>query len=219
MVYKDFDLADLAEETEALWHPRRLNRIAKRGLDVIVALFLLPPILLILLPAALVIKLTSKGPVFFRQTRYGQGKQPFTILKLRTMTVCEDGEAFRQAVKGDDRVTRVGRVLRSSSLDELPQIFNVLRGDMSLVGPRPHATKHDDDFRAHIPGYDRRFRVRPGITGLAQVRGHRGPTETVEVMRTRIESDLEYVQRASVWLDLKILVQTALVVLTAKNAF
>lgn len=219
MVYKDFDLADLAAETEGLWHPRRLNRIAKRGLDVIVALFLLPPVLLILLPAALAIKLTSKGPVFFRQTRYGQGKQPFTILKLRTMTVCEDGEAFRQAVKGDNRVTRVERVLRSSSLDELPQIFNVLRGDMSLVGPRPHATKHDDDFRAHIPGYDRRFRVRPGITGLAQVRGHRGPTETVEVMRTRIESDLEYVQRASVWLDLKILVQTALVVLTAKNAF
>lgn len=135
------------------------------------------------------------------------------------MTVQENGDDFRQAVKGDARVTRVGRFLRATSLDELPQILNVLRGDMSIVGPRPHAIKHDDDFRKLIPDYDKRFRVRPGITGLAQVRGHRGPTETVEVMAARIQSDLEYVAKVSVWTDIKILLKTVWVVLRGKNAF
>jgi len=218
MVYKDtFDTEDIIHSAE------NASRIplarGKRLLDIVACLLLMPAVLVVLIPAAIAVKLTSRGPVLFRQTRYGLNKELFTIYKLRTMTVCEDGAAFKQATKNDARVTKVGSFLRASSIDELPQIFNVLFGHMSLVGPRPHPTKLDDDFSPQIQSYDRRFRVRPGITGLAQVRGHRGPTETVEVMRTRIESDLEYVQRASVWLDLKILVQTALVVLTAKNAF
>lgn len=191
----------------------------KRIFDFSMALILVVPVSAVLLPAALVVKLTSQGPVFFRQHRYGRGKRPFEILKLRTMTVLENGDDYRQVVKGDVRITRVGRFLRTTSLDELPQIFNVLRGDMSLVGPRPHAIKHDDDFRKLVPDYDKRFRVRPGITGLAQIRGQRGPTETVEVMTARIESDLEYVAQVSVWKDIEILVKTVWVVLRGKNAF
>jgi putative colanic acid biosynthesis UDP-glucose lipid carrier transferase len=191
----------------------------KRIFDFSMALILVVPVSAVLLPAALVVKLTSQGPVFFRQHRYGRGKRPFEILKLRTMTVLENGDDYRQVVKGDVRITRVGRFLRTTSLDELPQIFNVLRGDMSLVGPRPHAIKHDDDFRKLVPDYDKRFRVRPGVTGLAQIRGQRGPTETVEVMTKRIESDLEYVAQVSVWKDIEILVKTVWVVLRGKNAF
>ncbi len=210
---------DTFEVNDAPVHAKRRAPGPKRIFDFSVALILVVPISAVLLPAALVVKLTSKGPVFFRQQRYGRGKRPFEILKLRTMTVLEDGDDFRQVVKGDVRITRVGRFLRTTSLDELPQIFNVLRGDMSLVGPRPHAIKHDEDFRKLVPDYDKRFRVRPGITGLAQVRGQRGPTETVEVMTKRIESDLEYVAQVSVWKDIEILVKTVWVVLRGKNAF
>lgn len=214
MAYKDtFEMND--EPVRA----KRLVSGPKRIFDVFIAMMLVVPVSVFLLPIALTVKLTSQGPVFFRQQRYGRGKRPFEILKLRTMTVQENGDDFRQAVKGDARITRLGRFLRKTSLDELPQIFNVLRGDMSLVGPRPHAIKHDDDFCKLVPDYDKRFRVRPGITGLAQIRGQRGPTETVEIMSARIESDLEYVAQVSVWKDIKILLKTIWVVLRVKNTF
>ena len=154
-----------------------------------------------------------------RRVREGMAMVPQTNNIFTTMTVEENGDAFRQAVKGDARITRVGALLRKTSLDELPQILNVLRGDMSFVGPRPHATKHDNEFRTLIPGYERRFRVRPGITGLAQIKGHRGPTETVEAMAKRVKYDVEYTNTASALLDLKILFATVLVVVIGKNAF
>ncbi|MBO6792206.1 MAG: sugar transferase [Dinoroseobacter sp.] len=198
---------------------RGFTGLLKRALDVSAALILLPVVLLVLLPAAIAIRTTSAGPLLFRQTRYGKDKVTFTIFKLRTMTVCEDGKQFRQATQGDARVTHVGRFLRATSIDELPQIFNVLKGNMSLVGPRPHPTKLDDDFRPLIDEYDERFGAKPGITGLAQVRGQRGPTETVEIMRARVASDVEYVARQSVLLDLRILLATIGVVLIGKNAF
>jgi putative colanic acid biosynthesis UDP-glucose lipid carrier transferase len=219
MVVGEVEYQDTYEKNVAPVRGKRRAPGLKRIFDFSMALILVAPISAVLLPAALVVKLTSQGPVFFRQHRYGRGKRPFVILKLRTMTVSENGDDFRQVVKGDVRITRVGRFLRTTSLDELPQIFNVLRGEMSLVGPRPHAIKHDDDFRKSVPDYDERFRVRPGITGLAQVRGQRGPTETVEAMTKRIESDLEYVAQVSVWKDIKILVQTVWVVLCGRNAF
>jgi len=212
------DLNDSVEGVNLVGTRLRLPSV-KRIVDFVCALVLLIPISFVLLPAAIAIKLTSSGPVLFRQTRYGRNLKPFTIFKLRTMRVEENGDAFRQAVKGDARITRVGAFLRKTSLDELPQILNVLRGDMSFVGPRPHATKHDNEFRTLIPGYERRFRVRPGITGLAQIKGHRGPTETVEAMAKRIKYDLEYTDTASALLDLKIVFATVLVVVIGKNAF
>lgn len=216
MAYRD--LNDSVEGVNLVGTRLRLPSV-KRIVDFVCALVLLIPISFVLLPAAIAIKLTSSGPVLFRQTRYGRNLKPFTIFKLRTMRVEENGDAFRQAVKGDARITRVGAFLRKTSLDELPQILNVLRGDMSFVGPRPHATKHDNEFRTLIPGYERRFRVRPGITGLAQIKGHRGPTETVEAMAKRIKYDLEYTDTASALLDLKIVFATVLVVVIGKNAF
>ena len=216
MAYRD--LNDSVEGVNLVGTRLRLPSV-KRVVDFVCALVLLIPISFVLLPAAIAIKLTSSGPVLFRQTRYGRNLKPFTIFKLRTMTVEENGDAFRQAVRGDARITRVGAFLRKTSMDELPQILNVLRGDMSFVGPRPHATKHDNEFRTLIPGYERRFRVRPGITGLAQIKGHRGPTETVEAMAKRIKYDLEYTDTASALLDLKILFATVLVVVIGKNAF
>ena len=216
MAYRD--LNDSVEGVNLVGTRLRLPSV-KRIVDFVCALVLLLPMSFVLLPAAIAIKLTSSGPVLFRQTRYGRNLKPFTIFKLRTMTVEENGDAFRQAVKGDARITRVGTFLRKTSLDELPQILNVLRGDMSFVGPRPHATKHDNEFRTLIPGYERRFRVRPGITGLAQIKGHRGPTETVEAMAKRVKYDVEYTNKASALLDLKILFATVLVVIIGKNAF
>ena len=216
MAYRD--LNDSVEGVNLVGTRLRLPSV-KRVVDFVCALVLLIPISFVLLPAAIAIKLTSSGPVLFRQTRYGRNLKPFTIFKLRTMRVEENGDAFRQAVKGDARITRVGAFLRKTSLDELPQILNVLRGDMSFVGPRPHATKHDNEFRTLIPGYERRFRVRPGITGLAQIKGHRGPTETVEAMAKRVKYDVEYTNKASALLDLKILFATVLVVIIGKNAF
>ena len=193
--------------------------IAKRTFDLLVCLCLLPFVLPVLAVCAVAIKLTSRGPVLFTQTRYGIGRQPFRVFKLRTMTVAEDGASFRQATRNDARVTRVGHYLRKTSLDELPQIFNVLRGDMSIIGPRPHPTKLDDDFAKIIPDYNRRFEAVPGITGLAQVRGYRGETDTVEKMRNRVNSDIEYVETRTFWLDIKILFGTVATVISSRNAF
>jgi putative colanic acid biosynthesis UDP-glucose lipid carrier transferase len=191
---------------------------AKRTLDLLVAV----PALLLLAPLfaviALFIRLESRGPVLFRQKRNGICGNGFDILKFRTMHVLEDGETIVQAHEGDPRVTRVGRILRRYSLDELPQLLNVFAGDMSLVGPRPHARAHDAHYAARIRNYHYRQAVKPGMTGWAQVNGHRGPTPTVESMADRIELDLWYARHASFALDLKILLRTPLEVLRHRNA-
>lgn len=172
----------------------------------IAALILLAPLLIAF---AVAIKLTSPGPVFYRQTRTGWDGGPFEIWKFRTMIVHDEGAScLTQAEKGDVRVTAVGRILRRTSLDELPQLFNVLSGSMSLVGPRPHSVIHDHEYCRQIDAYLLRHRMKPGMTGLAQVRGQRGQTLTVEAMADRVESDLEYIDRWSLWLDLWILLRT-----------
>ena len=167
---------------------------------------------------ACLIRLDSPGPVLFRQTRKGLNGQPFRIYKFRTMRVLEDGAEVQQATRGDKRVTPVGRLLRTTSLDELPQLLNVLRGEMSLVGPRPHALAHDEFYGREIPSYNRRFQVKPGITGWAQVNGARGETPTVDHMRRRIELDLWYISHRSVTLYCTILVRTLLGEITRKTA-
>jgi putative colanic acid biosynthesis UDP-glucose lipid carrier transferase len=190
----------------------------KRAIDLTIVALVALPVGCVLLGCAIAIKLLVGGPVFFWQMRYGINRMPFHILKLRTMTVAETGSSAEQATIGDLRVTAVGKVLRRLSLDELPQLWNVAKGEMSIVGPRPHATVHDDSFGSLIPNYDRRFTVKPGITGLAQVRGLRGPTPTVSAMKLRIKSDLEYVARVSFWMDVRILLQTVVVVFRRTNA-
>jgi lipopolysaccharide/colanic/teichoic acid biosynthesis glycosyltransferase len=169
--------------------------------------------------AALAIKLDSPGPVLFRQTRHGLGREPFRILKFRSMTATEEDGPVRQATREDARVTRVGRWLRRFNIDELPQLLNVIRGDMSLVGPRPHAIAHDQVFEGQLPYYTRRYRVRPGLTGWAQVNGLRGPTDTREKIERRVRYDLDYIARRSHWLDLKILVLTVVSPAAYRNAF
>ena len=169
---------------------------------------------------ALWIKLTSPGPVFFRQRRYGLDGREIRVWKFRTMTVCEDGAEAVQAVKNDPRVTRRRRdSADATSLDELPQLFNVVEGNMSLVGPRPHPNALNEQFRQKVEGYMLRHKVKPGITGLAQVNGWRGETDTPEKMEKRIEFDLRYIREWSLWLDIKILLRTAWVVILGKNAY
>ncbi len=188
--------------------PLLRGRNASRVLDIAGAamgLLVLAPLLVFI---ALLIRLDTPGPVLFRQTRKGLNGQVFRIYKFRTMRVLEDGAVVRQATRGDARVTRIGRILRSTSLDELPQLLNVLSGEMALVGPRPHALAHDEFYSREISGYDQRFRVKPGITGWAQVNGARGETPTLDHMRRRIELDLWYVQHKSIALDLTILART-----------
>jgi putative colanic acid biosynthesis UDP-glucose lipid carrier transferase len=185
----------------------------KRGMDILlssIGLAVAAPLLFLI---ALAIRLTSEGPVFFRQRRYGLDGQEFLVWKFRTMSTMEDGRVVKQATKNDPRVTPVGRLLRRTSLDELPQLFNVLGGSMSLVGPRPYATAHNEHFRSLIRGYMLRHKVRPGITGLAQVLGSRLETDTTEKMAARIELDHRYIRDWSLWLDLKIMLKTIAVVL------
>ena len=191
---------------------------AKRMLDIAVSHFVLLLILPVLALITLAVSLDSKGPVLFAQRRIGRGGRPFAILKFRSMHVQEDGADIRQAVKGDARVTRTGRFLRATSLDELPQLFNVLAGDMSLVGPRPHAIAHDEFYGTRIANYHLRRMVKPGITGWAQINGHRGATPELADMQARIDCDQFYVEHESLTLDLKILAATPLAVLTGRNA-
>jgi lipopolysaccharide/colanic/teichoic acid biosynthesis glycosyltransferase len=165
------------------------------------------------------VKLDSRGPVIYRQRRAGFNLNVFVVYKFRTMHESDDDAEVIQAQRDDARVTRVGRVLRRLSLDELPQLFNVLRGEMSLVGPRPHAVPHDQQYGRLIDGYLRRHRVLPGITGWAQVNGWRGETDTLEKMRARIEHDVWYIEHWSLALDLKILIRTALIALGDKHAY
>ncbi|MEY9754635.1 undecaprenyl-phosphate glucose phosphotransferase [Bradyrhizobium sp. IC4060] len=187
------------------------ERALKRALDLAgasFALFVFAPVMMV---TALLIKLTSKGPVFFRQTRHGFGGRTFKIFKFRTMRVLEDGPTIQQAQKNDPRVTPIGKWLRKTSIDELPQLLNVLKGDMSLVGPRPHAAAHNTEYEQIIGNYAFRHHVKPGITGWAQVNGYRGETRTLELMQKRVEYDLWYINNWSIWLDLSILVRTALI--------
>ena len=180
----------------------------KRAFDLVVAiagLIILSPLFLC---AAVAIKLDSPGPVFFRQTRHGYNKQAIRVLKFRTMTTLENGNDFKQVRRNDDRVTAVGRIFRRSNIDELPQLVNVFMGEMSIVGPRPHATAHNDMFEGRILPFARRHNVKPGITGWAQVNGARGETDTVEKMQQRIKYDLYYIDNWSFFFDVKIIVMT-----------
>ena len=193
--------------------------IAKSAMDnliALVALVVLSPVMLI---AAIGIKLDSPGPVFFRQIRHGYNQREINVWKFRTMKVMENGSAFQQAVKGDKRITRFGAFLRRTSIDELPQLFNVLRGEMSIVGPRPHPVAMNCDLGAKLRQYDNRHKVKPGITGLAQINGYRGPTTRPDQIQKRIEYDLEYIENWSIWLDLKIIIATPFFGLFSKNAF
>jgi putative colanic acid biosynthesis UDP-glucose lipid carrier transferase len=165
------------------------------------------------------VKRSSPGPVIFQQRRYGLDGRPIIVFKFRTMTVAEDGDKVVQATRNDPRVTPLGSWLRRTSLDELPQLFNVLRGNMSLVGPRPHAVAHNELYRRLIKGYMVRHKVKPGITGWAQVNGCRGETDSVDKMKKRIEFDLEYLRRWSLGFDLLILFKTSMIVLRKTNAY
>ena len=201
----------------------RLSAVAahplKRLFDILAAGFGLLLFLPLLMTVLVLIRLESPGPAIFRQRRTGYRGRVFTILKFRTMTVTEDGGQIRHATKGDARVTAIGALLRKLSIDELPQLWNVLKGDMSIVGPRPHALAHDEYYGALIPTYAARFRARPGLTGYAQVNGFRGETETLEKMKGRIDCDLEYLRNWSLRLDLYIIAKTVWVVLSRKNAY
>jgi len=196
------------------------RRWLKRIEDLIVASLALTVLAIPMAIIAIGVKLSSPGPVLFRQRRYGLDGREIEVWKFRTMTVCEDGKnTFKQATAHDSRVTPFGRFLRRTSLDEVPQFINVLQGRMSVVGPRPHAIAHNEQFRKLIPSYMRRHKVRPGITGLAQVNGWRGETDTLEKMQKRVEYDLEYLRSWSLWLDIKILALTVFQVVKGENAY
>jgi Undecaprenyl-phosphate glucose phosphotransferase len=186
----------------------RVEQFAKRSFDATGAFFAILLFSPMILLTALLIKLDSSGPALFFQTRNGFNGRAFRIVKFRTMHVLEDGGAIRQATRNDPRVTRLGRLLRRSNLDELPQLLNILRGDMSLVGPRPHAAAHNNEYEKLIGNYAFRNHVKPGLTGWAQVHGYRGETPTTELMAKRIELDLWYINNWNLWLDIKILLRT-----------
>ena len=191
----------------------------KRTLDLILASALLMALVPLLLAVAALIRLDSCGPVIFSQQRRGFNGRAFRIFKFRTMNVTEDGHILPQARRNDPRVTRVGRILRATSIDELPQLLNVLRGQMSLIGPRPHAVAHDDDYTKSIAKYALRQHVKPGLTGWAQVNGYRGETAQIALMERRVECDLWYIKNWSFWLDLRILVLTCFELLRPRNAY
>ncbi len=191
----------------------------KRVEDVVLGGLFLAVAGIPMLVISAVIKLTSPGPVFFRQRRYGLNGEVIDVLKFRTMTVAEDGDVVRQATKDDLRITPVGALLRRTSLDELPQLIHVVTGTMSLVGPRPHAIAHNELYRRRIHGYMLRHKVKPGLTGWAQVNGWRGETDTLEKMEKRVEHDLEYIRRWGLWLDLKIIALTMFSPKVHRNAY
>jgi undecaprenyl-phosphate galactose phosphotransferase/putative colanic acid biosynthesis UDP-glucose lipid carrier transferase len=195
------------------------QRIVKRLADIVIASLVLMFFLPIMVFAAIAIKLESPGPVIFRQTRKGFNGKRFVILKFRTMTVQENGPNIVQAKRNDERVTTIGRLLRVSSIDEFPQLWNVLKGDMSLIGPRPHALAHDNYFEACLGDYAFRHHVKPGITGWAQCNGARGATPTIEHIAERVKLDLWYINNWSIWLDLLILIKTVFEVLRKRNAY
>ncbi|MEI6269778.1 MAG: undecaprenyl-phosphate glucose phosphotransferase [Methylococcaceae bacterium] len=196
-----------------------LDGIAKRLEDLLLCLLILPVIAIPMLAIALTIKLTSRGPIIFKQQRYGVKGDPIAVWKFRSMTVCDNGDNVIQATQNDTRITPFGAFLRKTSLDELPQFLNVLQGTMSVVGPRPHAIAHNEYYRKQIEGYMLRHKVKPGITGHAQINGYRGETDTLDKMEARINYDLEYIKQWSLWLDLKIVLMTVFKGFINKQAY
>ena len=199
--------------------PQSAESSAKRALDILGALIAILVFLPLLITIGLLVRLESGGPMIFRQRRTGHMGRIFTIYKFRTMTVAEDCADVRQATKNDSRVTAFGGLLRRLSLDELPQFFNVLLGDMSLVGPRPHALAHDTYYGEAIPTYSDRFRAKPGLTGLAQVNGLRGEIHDLRAMRDRVAADNLYIESWSLGLDIAILAKTALIIFRDPQAY
>lgn len=195
------------------------DSVVKNVSDFVFASLILLLLSPLMLSIALAVKITSPGPAIFKQRRYGLNGEEIIVYKFRSMTVSEDGSQIVQAHKNDPRITRIGAFLRRTSLDELPQFINVLQGRMSIVGPRPHAVAHNELYRKLIKGYMLRHKVRPGITGWAQINGLRGETEVLEKMQSRIEFDLHYLQNWSIWLDLWIIIRTVWVVLRRDNAY
>jgi putative colanic acid biosynthesis UDP-glucose lipid carrier transferase len=192
-----------------------LKELFDRLFSLVVLIFLFPVFLVI----AIFIKFDSPGPVLFKQSRHGLNGKLFSVYKFRTMKLHEQSDKVRQATKNDDRITPLGRFMRKTSLDELPQFFNVLLGDMSIVGPRPHALQHNDIYKDKIDLYMLRHRVKPGITGWAQIHGFRGETDTLDKMEERIEFDLYYIRHWSFWMDVRIIIWTALKGWTGNNAY
>jgi putative colanic acid biosynthesis UDP-glucose lipid carrier transferase len=195
------------------------NDLVKRVSDMVLAAAILVLISPLLLAIAIGVKLTSEGPVVFRQRRNGLDGEEIIVYKFRSMNAQDNGPVVRQASKADPRITRFGAFLRRTSLDELPQFINVLQGRMSIVGPRPHAVAHNEEYRRLIKAYMVRHKVKPGITGWAQVNGHRGETDTIEKMKARVEYDLEYLRNWSLGLDLQIIVRTIRLVFFDRNAY
>jgi len=195
------------------------DRIIKRAFDIAVALVAICVLSPLLSLTALAVVIESGRPVLFRQTRKGFGGRTFEIVKFRSMTVTENGHDVVQARRNDRRVTPLGRILRRTSIDELPQLFNVLKGDMSIVGPRPHAILHDNQYDEQIATYAYRHHVKPGITGWAQIKGYRGETRELRDMEARVKHDIWYINHWSIWLDVRIVLQTAVSVLADKNAY
>lgn len=212
--YDGVALLELVRRPLDNWGP-----IIKAVEDRVVASLLLLMVVPIMLIVAIGIKLDTPGPVFFRQRRHGFNHQVISVLKFRTMNVTQDGVNVPQAQRNDPRVTNLGRFLRKTSLDELPQLFNVIRGDMSLVGPRPHAISHNEHYSAVLETYAIRHKVKPGITGWAQINGFRGETDTPDKMRKRVEHDLYYIENWSIWFDFKILALTPFFGLFGKDVF
>jgi putative colanic acid biosynthesis UDP-glucose lipid carrier transferase len=196
-----------------------VDGLLKRTEDFVLGSIILLIVLIPMIIISIGIKLTSPGPVFFRQTRYGLRGEKIDVWKFRTMTVCENGSDVKQVTRDDSRVTRFGSFLRKSSLDELPQFFNVLQGSMSIVGPRPHAIAHNEQYRKLVDGYMLRHKVKPGITGLAQISGWRGETDTLEKMKKRVECDLAYIRNWSLLLDIRIIFKTITSEFTGDSAY
>lgn len=196
-----------------------VDGLLKRIFDIVMSSLVLLVISIPMIIIAICIKLTSPGPILFKQRRYGFKGEEIIVWKFRSMEVCEDGAKVTQAIKNDPRITPLGKFIRKTSIDELPQFFNVLQGRMSIVGPRPHAVAHNEQYRGQIKGYMLRHKVKPGITGLAQINGFRGETDTLEKMQGRIKYDLEYITQWSLLLDLKIFLLTFIKGFTGENVY
>jgi putative colanic acid biosysnthesis UDP-glucose lipid carrier transferase len=185
-------------------------------LAALAGLILLSPLMLL---TAAAVRLDSPGPVIYRQRRYGLNGQEFCVYKFRTMRISDPDDRIVQVSREDPRVTRIGRFLRRTSLDELPQLWNVLRGDMSLVGPRPHAVQHNEFYRKAVKHYMLRHKVKPGLTGWAQINGLRGRTDELANMEARVRYDLDYIRRWSPWFDIKIMLKTLSIIVRDNNAY